>query len=249
MPSLMRPPLLSYPLASIATRTSLSQAEHLAVRKIVGARSGKIVEGALGNADDVMLDELRAFARAVFRVLERAFPLQHRPAVEIMGCKLGEDGAEIDLSVAQRAEPPCPVHPALEATINALPARGIEFRILDVEGFYTLVIDRYNRDSRAVAAGSATDRRAGSPARGSLPVRETSHSSRRHAGLRRDGSRSRRRRRSRRHSRAAGSNVLPARRTLLPRGRPDAAATDRHRAMPGRQRTWHAPSGQDISML
>src|SRR5450755_2108869 len=107
MPSLMRPPVLSYPLASIATQTSLSQAEHLAVRKIVGACPGKIVEGALGNADDVMLDELRAFARAVLRVLERAFPLQHRPAVEIIGCKLGEDAAEIDLSVAQRAEPPC----------------------------------------------------------------------------------------------------------------------------------------------
>src|SRR6266550_9634766 len=119
----------------------LSQAEHLAVRKIVGACPGKIVESALGNADDVMLDELRAFARAILRVLERAFPLQHSPAVEIMGCKLGEDAAEIDLSVAQRAEPPCPVHPALETTINALPARGIEFRILHVEGFYALVRD------------------------------------------------------------------------------------------------------------
>src|SRR5450755_4798101 len=111
----------------------LSQAEHLAVRKIVGACPGKIIEGALGNADDVMLDELRAFARAVLRVLERAFPLQHRPAVEIMGCKLGEDAAEIEMSVAQRAKPPCPIHPALETTIDALPARGIEFRILHVE--------------------------------------------------------------------------------------------------------------------
>src|SRR5450755_4722766 len=99
MPSLMRAPLMSYPLASIATRTSLSQAEHLAVRKIAGACSGKIVEGALGNADDVMLDELRTFAGAILRVLERAFPLQHRPAVEIMGCKLGEDAAEIEMSV------------------------------------------------------------------------------------------------------------------------------------------------------
>src|SRR5947207_11138646 len=93
----------------------LGQAEHLAVRKIIGACSGKIIEGALGHADDVTLDELRAFARAILRVLERALPLQHSPAVEIMGCKLGEDAAEIDLSVAQRTEPPCPVHPALES--------------------------------------------------------------------------------------------------------------------------------------
>src|SRR5881394_2442067 len=141
MPSLMRPPLLSYALASITMRASLCQAEHLAVRKIVGTRPGKIVEGALRNADDVMLDELRAFARAILRVLEGAFPLQHRPAIEIMGCKLGEDTAEIDLSVAQRAEPPCPVHPALETAIYALPPGRIELRILDVKGFYAVVID------------------------------------------------------------------------------------------------------------
>src|SRR3954447_11051066 len=100
MPSLMRPRVLSYPLASITMRTSSTQAEHLAIRKIVGACPGKIVEGALGHADDMMLDEIRAFARTVFRVLERAFPLQHRPAVEIIGRKLGKDTAEIDLSVA-----------------------------------------------------------------------------------------------------------------------------------------------------
>src|SRR3954464_478048 len=103
----------------------LGEAEHLAVRKIVGACPGKVVERALGHADDVMLDELRAFARAVLRVLERAFPLQHRPAAEIMGCKPGEDAAEIDRAVAQRAEPPCPIHPALETAIDALPTRGI----------------------------------------------------------------------------------------------------------------------------
>src|ERR1700722_4369433 len=100
----------------------LSQTEHLAVRTIVGACAGKIVEGALSNADDVVLDELRAFARAILGVLERAFPLQHRPAVETIGRKLGEDPAEIHLSVAQRAEPPRPIHPALETTIDALPA-------------------------------------------------------------------------------------------------------------------------------
>src|SRR3954447_4667031 len=141
MPSLMRPRVLSYPLASITMRTSSSQAEHLAVRKIVGACPGKIVEGALGHANDMMLDELRAFARAILRVLERALPLQHRPAVEIKGSKLGEDTAEINLSIAQRAKPPCPIHPALETTIDALPAGGIEFRILHVEGFDALVID------------------------------------------------------------------------------------------------------------
>src|SRR5437867_10629233 len=88
-----------------------------------------------------MLDEIRAFARAVLRMLERAFPFQHRPTVEIIGCKLGEDTAEIDLSVALRAEPPCPVRPALETAINPLTAGRIEFRILHVEGLYALVID------------------------------------------------------------------------------------------------------------
>src|SRR5260370_9675860 len=82
----------------------LSQAEHLAVRKIVGTCPGKIVEGALGNADDVILDELRAFARAVLRVLERAFPSQHRPSVELIDCNRGEVTAQIDLTVSQRTQ-------------------------------------------------------------------------------------------------------------------------------------------------
>ena len=46
------------------------------------APAGEVVEGLVGDADDVARDEGRAFARAVLRVLEAAFPFQHRPAVE-----------------------------------------------------------------------------------------------------------------------------------------------------------------------
>ena len=43
-----------------------------------GVTTGReIVERLLRDADDVLLDERRAFARAIFRMLERAFPLQH----------------------------------------------------------------------------------------------------------------------------------------------------------------------------
>ena len=48
---------------------------------------GEIVERLLGHADDVLPDELGAFARAVLGVLQRAFPFEHRPAVIVV---LGE---------------------------------------------------------------------------------------------------------------------------------------------------------------
>ncbi len=45
-------------------------------------------------------DEFRAFAGAVFGMLQRAFPFDHGPAGEIIGGHLGEDGAEIDLATS-----------------------------------------------------------------------------------------------------------------------------------------------------
>ncbi len=57
----------------------------LAIGDVVGAGPGEVVEGALGDADDVALDELGALARTVLRMLERAFPLQNRPAVVVIG--------------------------------------------------------------------------------------------------------------------------------------------------------------------
>ena len=103
--------------------------------------AGEIVERLLGDADDVVLDERRALARAVLGMLQRAFPFEHRPAVVIVLRELGEDAAEIDLAVAQRAEAAGPVDPALIAAIDALPAGRIELGVLHVERLDALVID------------------------------------------------------------------------------------------------------------
>src|SRR5690606_16397860 len=101
---------------------SSAQPEDFAVGRAVGAGSGEIVECLLGDADDVARNELRPFPGAVFGVLERAFPFEHRPTLEVIGGELGEDGREIHLPVADGAEAPCPVHPALVTAIDALPA-------------------------------------------------------------------------------------------------------------------------------
>src|SRR5690606_11084593 len=91
--------------------------------------------------DDVVLDEFGALARAVFRVLDGAFPFQHGPAREIILRHLGEDRGEIDLAIAQGAEAPYPVDPALIAGIDALTPTRVELGILDLEKLDALVVN------------------------------------------------------------------------------------------------------------
>ncbi len=93
------------------------------------------------HADDVVLDEFRAFAGSVFGMLQGAFPFDHGPAVEIVGRHLGKDRPEIHLTIARRTEPSGPVHPALEAAIDALPPGRIELRVLDVEHLDPVFVD------------------------------------------------------------------------------------------------------------
>ena len=62
---------------------------------------------------------LGVFPGAVLGVLQRALPLQHRPARIVVGRELGEDGPEVDLAIAQRPEPARPVDPALVAAVDA----------------------------------------------------------------------------------------------------------------------------------
>jgi len=89
----------------------------------------------------VIRNELRPFARAVFGVLQAAFPFNHGPAIEIIGGHFGKDRAEINLTVAKRPEPPGAVRPALVARIDPLTARWIELSILDVEHLDPVFVD------------------------------------------------------------------------------------------------------------
>ena len=88
----------------------------------------------------MVADEARAFARAVLGVFERAFPLQHRPAGIVVLGELGEDGPEVDLAVAERAEAARTLGPAQIAAIDAHPPIGPELRVLDVEGANARVV-------------------------------------------------------------------------------------------------------------
>ena len=74
-------------------------------------------------------------------MLEAALPLQHGPAAVVVLRELGEDAAEVDLAVAQRAEAAGAFDPVLEAAIDALAAGRIELGVLDVERLDPLVVD------------------------------------------------------------------------------------------------------------
>src|SRR5437870_9726085 len=143
MPSRMRRPA---PAGDPAAFDSIviarpSQAQHAAQLRRVRLPAGEVVERLLGDADDVAADELGPFRGALLGVLQAALPLEHGPAVVAVLRHLREDGAEVDLPVAERAEAPGPVHPRLVAGVHALPAGGPELRVLHVEGLDALVID------------------------------------------------------------------------------------------------------------
>src|SRR2546429_420546 len=73
-------------------------------------------------------------------MLETPPPPEHRPAgVAVLG-ELREDAAEIDLAVAERAEPAGALEPWLEAAVDALPAGRIELGVFHMERDDALVI-------------------------------------------------------------------------------------------------------------
>src|SRR6202011_3366015 len=117
------------------------ETEHPPCLRRIDHPAGEIVEGPVGDTNDVVADEGRAFPRAVFRILQAAFPLEHRPAVETDRSHLGEDRLEINLPVAERTEAAGAIDPWLEARIDTLPSRGIELGILHMEGANALRID------------------------------------------------------------------------------------------------------------
>ncbi len=89
----------------------------------------------------MVADELGAFARAIFRVLDAAFPFEHGPAFVVIAGELREDALEIHLPVADGAEAAGAFEPGRVARIDALTAGWIELRVLDVEHLDPLVID------------------------------------------------------------------------------------------------------------
>ncbi len=90
---------------------------------------------------DMIANKRRAFAGAIFRMLDAALPFQYRPTVIIILRQLAENALEIDLAITERAETPRPIDPILIATINARTAARIELRILDVEHLDAFVVD------------------------------------------------------------------------------------------------------------
>src|SRR5271166_246893 len=142
MPSLILAPVRASlrPSMVMALLPSL-QSERALDLLLVDGGAGEIVERLLGDADDVLRDELGALAPPVFRVLETALPFQHRPGGIAVLRHLGENAGKIDLPVAERTEAPGPLDPRRIARIDALPSVRIELRVLDVERLDPLVVD------------------------------------------------------------------------------------------------------------
>src|SRR5271166_4000514 len=112
IPSLILPPFLASLRPSMAMDLLPSlQSERAVDLLLVDRAGGEVVERLLGHPDHVMLDELGALARAVLRMLQAAFPFQHRPGRVAVLRQLREDAGEIDLPVAERAEAARPLDP------------------------------------------------------------------------------------------------------------------------------------------
>src|SRR4051812_30304237 len=160
MPRRIRPPALASLLPSIAipsppqclrpspphpgplaTTGEESDAQHALDLIGIDLAGGEIVERLFGDLDDVARDEGRAFRRTLLGILDCAFPFEHGPGIVIVGCELREDGAEIDLPVAERAEAAGALDPRLEPRIDPLTAVRIKLGILHVKGLDALVVD------------------------------------------------------------------------------------------------------------
>src|SRR5262245_57698093 len=112
---------------------SSGEPEHAAVGGLVGAGTAEIVECLIGHADQVVGDELRAFAGALLRVLDAALPFEHRPPGVVVLRQLREDRLEVHLTVARGTEPPGAIDPRLVPAVHALTSVRIELCVLDVK--------------------------------------------------------------------------------------------------------------------
>src|SRR6266446_9630712 len=97
-------------------------AEHAPDPRLLDRRSGEIIECLIGHANDMVCNELRAFAGAVFGILQAAFPFQDSPRVVADRRQLRKNALEVDLTVTKRPESPSTVNPSLESRIDALSA-------------------------------------------------------------------------------------------------------------------------------
>src|SRR3546814_13458777 len=89
-------------------------------------------------------------------MLQAAFPFGYRPAGIAILCQPGENPAEIDLLVAQRAEAAGAIDPVLKAAIDPRSPGRVELGVLDGEHVDPLV---KNVDERQIF--SRLDRKGG----------------------------------------------------------------------------------------
>src|ERR1700745_2970809 len=127
--------------AGMFTPLSCRKPQHSPVGFLVRTGFCKIVERALGDLNDVPLDNRRAFPRALLAALQAAFPFEHRPAIKTVLRQFGKDAVEIHLPVAERPEAPRTLHPRLVSAIDSLAGPRAELRGVHVKHFHAGVIE------------------------------------------------------------------------------------------------------------
>src|SRR6266566_7657578 len=132
--------------AGMFTLLSCRKPQHSPVGLLVRTGFCKVVEGALGDLNDVPLDKRRAFPRALLAALQATFPFEHCPTIETVLRQFGKDAAEIHLPVAQRPEAPHTLDPRLVSAIKSLAARRAKLRVFHVKHFHAGVVDVEKRE-------------------------------------------------------------------------------------------------------
>ena len=110
---------------SLRLFAQLSQAQHPPVRRLVGAAAGEVVEGLLGDPDDVVARRSRRPRARRPRDASGSIPIPAPPSRRSRtGVSLEKMRAEIHLPVAERAEAPGAVHPGLDSRHRRPAARS-----------------------------------------------------------------------------------------------------------------------------
>ena len=101
----------------------------------------KVVERVGWLPDQMFRNERRALGRPLFRMLERAFPFKHRPAVIAIVTQLGKNLGEINLPVAQRTEAAGTISPTGIASVHPCLSIGPKLGVFHMEGLDPFVVE------------------------------------------------------------------------------------------------------------
>src|SRR5882762_10048342 len=113
--------------------SNLRETEHAAIRGLIRAGLCEVIERRARCLNYMACDEWSTLGRTLLGALDAAFPLEDRPAVEIILRELGKNAVEINLAVAGRTKTSGAIDPGLITTVDALASGGIKLRVFHMK--------------------------------------------------------------------------------------------------------------------